>query len=100
MFHQKTVLLFLILLFVQVVDCRQTSVQSNQEEKPVPVIFDSDMATDVDDVGALATLHALEDRGEAKILAVGTSERNRWQPLFVDAINTYDGHGDIPMGRV
>ncbi len=65
----------------------------------VPVIFDTDMATDVDDVGALATLHALEDRGEAKILAVGTSERNKWQPLCVDAINTYYGHDDIPMGR-
>src|SRR5437667_115409 len=30
---------------------------------PVRVVFDTDMASDVDDVGALATLHALAGRG-------------------------------------
>ena len=38
---------------------------------PVPVIFDTDMRGDVDDVGATAVLHALANRGEAKILAMG-----------------------------
>ncbi len=64
----------------------------------VPVIFDTDMTGDVDDVGALATLHALEDRGEADILAVGVSDQNAWTPLCVDAINTYYGHPEIPIG--
>ena len=31
---------------------------------PVKVIFDTDMITDFDDVGALACLHALADAGE------------------------------------
>src|SRR4029450_10167813 len=43
----------------------------------VEVIFDTDMALDVDDVGALALLHALADRGECRILAVGVSESMR-----------------------
>jgi hypothetical protein len=31
--------------------------------EPVKVIFDTDMITDFDDVGALACLHALADAG-------------------------------------
>jgi len=69
----------------------------NRKER-VRIILDSDMAGDVDDVGALATLHALADRGHANILAVGSSERNPWTPLCMDAINTYYGHPEIPIG--
>jgi hypothetical protein len=36
----------------------------------VRVIFDTDMGNDVDDALALGILHALETRGEAKLLAV------------------------------
>src|SRR2546428_7059852 len=45
--------------------------------EPVDVIFDTDMALDVDDVGALALLHALANRGECRILAGGVSESAR-----------------------
>ena len=34
-------------------------------EPPKKVIFETDMCSDVDDVGALAMLHALADKGEA-----------------------------------
>src|SRR5205085_11191369 len=37
---------------------------------PVPVIFDTDMGNDIDDALALAMLHALQTKGEAKLLAV------------------------------
>lgn len=36
----------------------------------VPIIFDTDMSIDTDDVGALCVAHALEDRGESRLLAV------------------------------
>ncbi|HEV7500828.1 MAG TPA: nucleoside hydrolase, partial [Vicinamibacteria bacterium] len=65
---------------------------------PVKVIFDTDMAADVDDVGALAILHALADLGEAEILAVGISSRNEDVGPVVDAINTWYGRPDIPIG--
>jgi len=35
----------------------------------VPVIFDTDIAPDFDDVGAMALLHAFADKGEVNILA-------------------------------
>ena len=65
---------------------------------PVKVIFDTDMAGDVDDVGALAVLHAMADLGEAEILAVGISSRNEDVGPVVDAINTWYGRPDIPIG--
>lgn len=65
---------------------------------PLPVIFDTDMDSDCDDAGALAILHALADRGEVRILATTVSARHRWSGPCVDAINTYFGRPDIPIG--
>jgi len=95
----RAAILPVLLLLLAGAGCSTTGSSSGDGASGVPIIFDTDMSTDVDDVGALATLHALEDRGEAEILAIGTSERNKWQPLCVDAINTFYGHDDIPMGR-
>ena len=67
---------------------------------PVSIIFDTDMMSDVDDVGATAVLHALANRGEAKILAMGVCVKNPATPLCLDALNTYFGRGDIPIGVV
>ena len=66
---------------------------------PVPIIFDTDFGPDVDDVGALAILHAMADRDEAEILGVmvSTSE-NVDSPRAVDVVNTYYGRPDIPIG--
>jgi inosine-uridine nucleoside N-ribohydrolase len=65
---------------------------------PVKVVFDTDMASDVDDVGALATLHALADLGEAEILAAGISSRNEHVGPCLDAINTWYGRPNLPIG--
>jgi inosine-uridine preferring nucleoside hydrolase len=68
--------------------------------KPVPVkiIFDTDMATDCDDAGALAVLHALADNGECEILATMVSSGNPWSAPAVDVINTYYGRPELPIG--
>jgi len=67
---------------------------------PAPVILDTDMDSDVDDVAALAQLHALADRGEAEILGVMVSGHNEWSAPCVDAINTFYGRPDLPIGLV
>ena len=46
------------------------------EAAPVKVIFDTDMANDCDDAGALAVLHALADLGEVEILATATNRKD------------------------
>jgi hypothetical protein len=40
------------------------------QKEPVRIIFDTDIGSDCDDAGALAVLHKLADKGEAKILGV------------------------------
>jgi hypothetical protein len=67
---------------------------------PMKVIFDTDMDSDVDDVAALCKLHALADRGEVDLLAVMVSGHNEWSAPCIDAIDTFYGRPDIPIGLV
>jgi len=68
--------------------------------QPVPVIFDTDMGNDVDDALALAMLHALESRGECRLLGVTVTKDNPWAAVYVDLVNTFYGRGQIPVGMV
>jgi len=70
------------------------------EPEPVRLIFDTDMMGDVDDVGAVALLHALASRGEVRILATGVCVKNPWSPLCLDALNTYFGRPEMLLGVV
>ncbi|MFN3159003.1 MAG: nucleoside hydrolase [Rubinisphaera brasiliensis] len=65
---------------------------------PVRVVFDTDITGDVDDVLALAMLHTLADREECVLEAVTISKINPLAAPFVDAVNTYYGRPDIPIG--
>ncbi len=65
------------------------------------VIFDTDMTGDCDDCGALAVLHALADQGEVEILGcIASYGGNPYVAGCVDAINTYYGRGDLPIGTI
>jgi len=64
----------------------------------VPVIFDTDMGPDYDDVGALAVLHRLADQGEARILAAGASNHLPNAVRLIGIINRFHGREDIPIG--
>ncbi len=65
---------------------------------PIGIIFDTDLGNDVDDVLALGILNAFQERGECKLLAVTTTKDHELVAPFIDAINTFYGHGDIPIG--
>lgn len=68
--------------------------------EPVSLIFDTDMANDCDDAGALAVLHALADKGEVEILAVVTNRNcpSKASGGAADTINTWYGRPDILIG--
>lgn len=80
--------------------CLTVATASMGHAAPVPVIFDTDMDSDVDDVAALCKLHALADRGEVELLAVMVSGHNEWSAPCIDAINTFYGRPDVPIGLV
>ncbi len=67
-----------------------------QEAKKV--IYETDMCADVDDAGGLAVLHALANNGEAEILAICFNEVHTFGAAAIDAMNTWYGRGDIPVG--
>jgi inosine-uridine nucleoside N-ribohydrolase len=68
--------------------------------RPIPVIFDTDIGNDVDDALALAMLHALESRGEVRLLAVTITKDNKWAAPFVNLVNTFYGRARVPIGVV
>jgi purine nucleosidase len=68
--------------------------------EPLGLIFDTDICGDCDDVLALGIIHALQTRGACRLLAVTVSVDNDLAAPFVDAVNTFYGRGDIPIGGV
>ena len=64
---------------------------------PVPLIFDTDIAGDYDDVGAMALLHALADGGEIEILATISSNAFETTAPTLSVLNTYFGRPEIPI---
>ena len=64
----------------------------------IPIIIDTDMSIDVDDVGALCVAHALQDRGETNILAVTHGTGLSQGVGAVSVVNHYYGRDDIPLG--
>jgi len=69
-----------------------------QFQEPKKIIFETDMCTSADDVGALAMIHGLQNRGEAELLAVCYNEVHPSGAAAIDAINTWYGRGHIPIG--
>ena len=67
---------------------------------PVNIIFDTDVDHDCDDIGALFMLHGAVQRGEARLLAtLGCTSTDEIAPAL-DAINTWFGRPEIPVGTL
>jgi len=71
-----------------------------ERSAPPNVIFDTDMKGDIDDAMALAIMHALHDRGEINLVAVTVSTEDKWSASYVDLVNTFYRHPQIPVGMV
>ena len=88
--YRKFVLIVLLLAHIVVICGQQT--------KPIPVIFDSDMGPDYDDVGALTVLHAFADSGYVKILDTVASTKYEGVAAVFDVLNTYFKRPDLLIG--
>ncbi|MDR3693544.1 nucleoside hydrolase [Mucilaginibacter sp.] len=87
----RTFLFIFLLLFAG-------NVFAQKAIKPVNIILDSDMGPDYDDVGAITILHALADKGEAKILATMASTKYDGVAGVLNVFNTYFKRAGIPVG--
>ncbi|WP_020658999.1 nucleoside hydrolase [Amycolatopsis benzoatilytica] len=66
----------------------------------VPMIVDTDIYGSADDAGALAIANAMQDNGQVNLLGVMVNYPSKWGAPAVSAINTYYGHGNIPVGSI
>ena len=100
---KKFIIIFLMSFCVMFYQCGNKNVKPQvlpQIEDKVNIIFDTDMGSDCDDAGALALLHQFADEGMVNLLGViFSSGINRYGIGVCDAINTYYGRGDIPLGQ-
>lgn len=80
--------LFVVLLFAQI-----TAAAAIPD-----VILDCDIGSDIDDMADLAILHALADRGEINLLAMGFCMNQPFGPGLIEAVNRYYGRPEIPIG--
>ncbi len=90
----KTLLLVSTLLTV---GC-QKAPEKEQALNPVKLIFDTDFGGDADDLGALAMLNHFQNKGEVDLLAVMCWNVERYSVKAIDAVNTYYGNPNIPIG--
>ena len=91
-------LVTIVMLFTIIITPPNLLAEGSENMRPKKIIFETDMSTDVDDVGALAMLHALADSGEAEILAVSFNEAHPSGANAICAINTWYNRGNIPIG--
>ncbi|WP_439482484.1 nucleoside hydrolase [Cyclobacterium plantarum] len=82
----------LLLSWLCLICCELTFAQTEK------VILDTDLDSDVDDVGALAMLHTLEDHERVEILGIIVTSDDLHAPLCADAINHYFERPEIPIG--
>lgn len=64
---------------------------------PKTLILDTDIGPDYDDVGAMAVMHALADKGEVKPLAVIACNKNEYVGPTIEILNNYFGRPELPI---
>src|SRR5690625_2669187 len=93
MYFKKSIF-FLFGLYLPV-GCSQSL---SSDPDPVPIIFDTDIGPDYDDAGAITILHAMAQKGEARILATVADNKYEGIAAVLNVFNTYWGKPDIPIG--
>lgn len=94
-FLLRLTILFTILLSVCSIN---TAAPVTKNSLPVKVIIDTDLDSDVDDVGALAMLYNLHNAGKIELLGVIVTSNDPYAPVCAAALNTWYGVPELPVG--
>ncbi len=87
-----------VLLLSAVAAALPNPAQAEPRSAPVRLIIDTDFGQWWDDVAALAAVHAAADAGRVRILGVMSDVDNPWNAAGLDALDTWYGRPDIPIG--
>lgn len=67
---------------------------------PMRVIFETDMGNDVDDALALDMLFKYMEQGKIDLIGISSNKRNEGSIEYIDAMTTWYGYPEIPLGKV
>jgi len=70
----------------------------NAGRKPLKLIFETDMGNDVDDVLCQVLINKYIEQGSVECLMMGLNKTGTSPAAFVDIVNTFYNHPDIPVG--
>jgi len=91
--------LSMLIAFLILFSCQQKENSNSIKHTVEKVIFDTDMGSDCDDVGALALLQTFADQRKVEIIGcIYSSGTVPYGAGVIDAINVYYGRTDIPIG--
>lgn len=71
-----------------------------EADAPIKVIFETDMGNDVDDALAIDMLFKYAEQGKIDLLGVSSNKRNEGSVEYIDALTTWYGVPETPIGRV
>ncbi len=89
---------YIVLLWLLVLSCDRP--ESTLESKQIKVLYDTDMGNDTDDILGLIMLYNYMDLGMVELLGVGTSKDHPYSARYIDLLNTWYKHPEIPIGVV
>ena len=69
-------------------------------EEALRIIYDTDMGNDTDDILGLILLHNYMDLGMVDLLAVCSSKEHPYSARYIDLLNTWYNHPEIPIGVI
>lgn len=89
---------------MSLVSCSNDETPASDDDKAytgVPlIIYDTDIGSSTDDLFALEMLYCYEEEGRCKLLGVVVDREGEDCAAVADVMNTYYGHGDVPIGLV
>lgn len=89
----------LLIAYITFAGCSNPK-NATDANKPLPVIFETDMGNDIDDAMALDMLYKYADQKAVKLLAVSSNKNNPSSAAYLDIMNTWYGYPKIPVGNV
>ncbi len=95
----KTSILWLSLCLLALPGCsnKKQPGETHVDQTPLTIIFETDMGNDVDDALALDMLYKYVEAGRVNLLALSTNKKSECSAGYLDIMNTWYGHTDIPI---
>ena len=94
----RRVVLALALMAVAFCGCK--SGRQAEDDDVINLIMETDIGNDIDDVIAMDLIYKYIDAGKVNLLGVCINKEGYATGEFVDILNTWYGHPDIPIGVI